>query len=469
MRATSEPVEANKVRLSVEVDEPEIDKVIEDAVRSLSRQVRVPGFRPGKVPRQILEARMGGAGALRAEALREAIPDFYARALAETEIDAISSPEIDITSGEEAGALSFDAVVDVRPVVAIPGYAGLQVTVPAPEVTDEEIDAQVDRLRETEAELTEVDRPATDGDHVTIDLHGTLPTGEEVAGADDFLYEVGSGRVAPELDAELRGAKVGDMLAFDTEAPAGQGAEESTKVAFRVLVKEVQEKQLPAVTDEWAAEASEFATVEELRSDLRERLATAKVSQAQAAFQRGAVAALAELVDEDEIPEVLVEEETQERAHDLGHRLESQGISIAQLLAATGRSEEDLLEELRTDARRSVREDLALRALAEAEAIEVDEDEVDAEIDAMAERLGVRPAEVRDRLIRAGRVAAVRSERRKSKALAWLLEHVEVVDDGGAPVDRSMLTVDQEENDTTTSRGAPEEPGDVVESGKAVS
>lgn len=465
MRASSESIEGNKVRLSVEVDEPEVDEVIDEAVRTLSRQAKVPGFRPGRVPRQVLEARMGGAVALRAEALREAIPDFYARALAETEVDPISAPEIDITAGEQDGALSFAAVVEVRPLVAIPGYAGLKVTVPSPAVTEEEVDGQIDRLRQTEAELVEVKRAARAGDHLTIDLHGELPDGREVVGADDLLYEVGSGRVVPELDDQLRGAKVGDVLSFDAEAPA-LGASETSKVAFRVLVKEVQEKKLPEVTDEWASEASEFSTVSELRSDLRERLSRVKVVQAQLSFRRGAVAALAELVDDAEVPEPLVEEETRTRAHDLGHRLQEQGLTVPQLLAATGRTEEQLLEEVRGDARQAVREDLALRALAEAESLDATDDEVEAEIDAMARRLGASAAEVRGRLTRAGRIAAVRSEQRKSKALAWLLDHVEVVDEEGTPVDRDVLRVDQGTDETSTTQGAPGEPATAVTNGE---
>src|SRR5580658_9884053 len=137
MRATTEPMEGNLVRLSVEIDEPEFDKALGDVVRSLATQIRVPGFRPGKVPRKVLEARLGGAGALRAEALRESLPDFYARAVVDTELDPIASPEIDITSGEEGGAISFAAVVQVRPVVSIPGYVGLQVTLPVLGVKDE--------------------------------------------------------------------------------------------------------------------------------------------------------------------------------------------------------------------------------------------------------------------------------------------------------------------------------------------
>src|ERR1700685_161987 len=173
MRATAEPIEGNLVRLSVEVDEPEFDQALGDVVRTLAQQVRVPGFRPGKVPRKVLEARMGGAGALRAEALRESLPDFYARAVVDTELDPIAHPELDLTGGGDGGDVSVDAVVEVRPIVAIPGYDGLQVTLPGLAVKEEEIESQLDRLRENDAELEVVGRPAIDGDLVTIDLHGT--------------------------------------------------------------------------------------------------------------------------------------------------------------------------------------------------------------------------------------------------------------------------------------------------------
>src|ERR1700722_12261956 len=171
MRATTEVVEGSKVRLSVQVDESEVDRALEQTVRKLSREIRVPGFRPGKVPRQVLEARLVGSGSLRAEALRDALPEFYARAVVEAEIDPIDSPEIDITAGEEIGAIEFDALVQVRPIVAIPGYAGLQVTIPTLAVADKDVDAQVDRLRESDGELIEVTRKAMDKDNVTINLH----------------------------------------------------------------------------------------------------------------------------------------------------------------------------------------------------------------------------------------------------------------------------------------------------------
>ena len=446
MRATAAPEEGNKVRLSVEIDEAEIDKALDDVMSRLSREVRVPGFRPGKVPRRVIEARMGGASALRGEALREALPDFYAQAVSETEVDPIDQPEIDITSGDESGPVSFDAVVMVRPTVAIPGYQGLVVTLPGLEVTDEEVTSQIDRLRATSGELVEVSRPAQDGDQLTIDIHGTRAEGGDADDSDldaeDFLYEVGSGTVVPELDEELRGAKTGDILTFDTTLEALDQT-----VSFRVLVKDVKELVLPEVTDEWASEASEFDTAEALIADVRARLHQRHVAQAQLSLQQKTAEALVELVTE-EIPEQLVLEELRERIHDLNHRLDSQGMSLGQFLGATGRDEQEFLDELRVGALQSVKVDLALRALVEAEQIEVSDEELDEELTAMGERLEMDADEVRQQLERAGRLPAVRSDRRKAKAMRWLADNVELVDEEGKPVSRDDLLVNQGEEDS---------------------
>jgi trigger factor len=445
MRATAAPEEGNKVRLSVEIDESEMDEALDEVMKRLSREVKVPGFRPGKVPRRVIEARMGGAVAVRSEALREALPDFYARAVTDTEVDPIDRPDIDITAGDESGPVSFEAVVLVRPAVAIPGYRGLVVSLPALDVSDEEVTAQLDRLRSTSGELVEVSRPVRDRDQVTIDLHGSR--GE--AGADDsdldaedFLYEVGSGTVVPELDDQLRGAKVGDILAFDSTDGESGGT-----ISFRVLVKDVKELVLPDVTDEWAAEASEFETADALVADLTEQLKKRHIVQAQMALQQKTADALVELVTED-IPEQLVLEELQERIHDLNHRLDSQGLSLGQFLGATGRDEEQFVAELRTGALQSVKLDLALRALVDEEAIELDEDELDEELAAMGERLEMGADEVREQLERAGRLTAVRSDRRKAKAMRWLVDNVELVDEEGKPVSRDDLLVNQGEEDS---------------------
>ncbi len=172
MRSTVEPLEGNKVKVSVEVDEGEFDKAVDAAFRKIAREVRIPGFRPGKAPRKVLEARFG-PDAARDQALRDSLPDFYVDAVKEHDVDAIAPPDIEITAGQEEGPVAFDAVVEVRPRIEVPGYGGLRVEIPSPEATDEEIDAQVDRLREQFAELAEVDRPAADGDVVTIGIHGT--------------------------------------------------------------------------------------------------------------------------------------------------------------------------------------------------------------------------------------------------------------------------------------------------------
>ena len=438
MRATTEPLEGNLVRLSVEIDEPEFDKALVDVVRTLGSQIRVPGFRPGKVPRKVLEARMGGAGALRAEALREALPDFYARAVVDSEIDPIASPEIDITAGEDSGAVSFDAVVQVRPLVSIPGYVGLQVTLPGLAVTDEDVDRQVDRLRENDAELEVVGRPAVDGDLVTIDLHGNDEAGAEVVGVDDYLYEVGSGTVTRELDEALHGAKAGDILAFTSPAPG----DEDEVISFRVLVKDVKVKKLPEATDEWAAESSEFETVAELRADISDRIARVKLVQSQMALREKTVESVANLVDDGDVPEVLVDAEVNERLHDLQHRLEAQKLGLGEYLRATGRTPDDLLAAVRTEAQRAVKADLALRALAEAEELDVSDEELDAEMVTMAQRMETTPAELRRQLDTAGRTGAVRSELRKGKALQWLLDHVELFDEEGNPMSRDDLKTD---------------------------
>ena len=435
MKTSVEPLEGNKVRLSVEVDEVEFDEALDAAFRRIAKEVRIPGFRPGKAPRKILEARVG-VEAARQEALRESLPQYYAKAVGEHDVDVIAPPEIDITGGEAAGPLAFDAVVEVRPRITVPGYGGLRVEVPSPDADEAAVDAQVDRLRAQSGELVAVDRPARDGDHVSIDVAGSLD-GEPVEGltADDYLYELGSDAVVPELDAHLRGAKVGDILVFDADHP---DPDEDATIAFRVLVKDVKEQVLPDLDDAWANEASEFETVEALRDDLRTRLGSIRRVQTQMALRDGVVASLVALID-DEVPEPLVEAEVERRANDLQHRLSHQGASIQQYLEATGTTGEALIAQLREQAVDAVKADLGLRAVVEAEAIEVSDEEVDAEIRRIAEQVGQPESTVRDQLERAEQLPAVRSDLKKGKALEWLVEHAEVVDEDGRPVDRALL------------------------------
>ena len=436
MRAVVEPLEGNKVKLSVEVDEAEFDQAVEAAVRKIAREVKVPGFRPGKAPRRLIEARLG-PGVARQEALRESLPEFYARALREADVDPIAPPDIDITSGQDDGAVAFDAVVEVRPQVSVAGYGGLRVAIPSPLADDAEVDRHLDRLRKQSAELQSVSRPAQTGDHVFLDVKGERE-GETIAGltADDYLYEVGSGIVVPELDEHLAGAKVGDILAFTSSI------DEGGPVTFRVLVKDVKEQVLPDLTDEWAQEASEFETVDELRADILQRLSVGKRLQATLAVREETIKALVELVAED-VPEPMVRPEMEHRLTELGRRLESKGATVAQYMEASGMSEEAFVAALREEAVSGVKADLALRAVAEAEGLEATEAEVDAEIARLAERMRRKPAEVRRELERQEAMATVRSDVRKAKALEWLVEHVEIVDEEGQPVDRTLLSPDR--------------------------
>jgi trigger factor len=452
VRSTVEALEGNKVKLSVEVEEAEFDAAIDDAFRRIAREVRVPGFRPGKVPRRILEARIG-TDAARQDALRESLPEYYARAVGEHEVDVIAPPEIDITAGQESGSIAFDAVVEVRPKIQVAGYASLRVEVPSPIVAEEEIDAQLDRLRRQFGELRTVDRAALEQDHVTIDVAGSM-AGEPIEGlsVDDYLYEVGSAAVVPELDEQLRGAKVGDILVFDAAHP---DPEQTDPISFRVLVKEVKEQVLPEATDAWAAEASEFDTLAELRDDLRERVANVKRVQTQLALREGVVDALVQLVEED-APAALVDSEVQRRLEDLAHRLQHQGATIEQYLQATGTAPQEMLDQLREQAASAVKADLALRAVIEAEGITADDEEVEVEIERLAVRMEQPVDQVRSQLERAGQLSAVRSDLTRGKALEWLADRAEVVDAEGAPVDRSMLEPPTQADDSTDEQSDEE-------------
>ncbi|MDQ6726774.1 MAG: trigger factor [Actinomycetota bacterium] len=431
MKTTVEPLEGNKVKLSVELDESEFDTAIDAAFKKIGREVRIPGFRPGKAPRRLVEARVG-IDAARQEAIRDALPGYYERALRENDLEPIAAPEIDITSGDADANMAFDAVVEIMPTVLVAGYGGLRVVVPSLTISEEEVDLRVDRTRDQFAELLPVERPATDGDHVSIDRK--VSRGDEtLAAADDELYEVGNGRFGAEMDDNLRGAKAGDILSFDVHH------EQVGEVAFRILVKEVREKILPEVTDEWAGEASEFDTVEELRANYRQELEAVRKLEAAMAVRDKVLEALVELVDDD-IPDALVNTEMERRLRSLSHRLSHQGIDLERFLESVGNSQEEFVAELRNEATNAVKADLGLRAVAEAETLDASDEEVDQEIEDIGRQRKMSPKAVRKELENEDQLPAVRSGIRKTKALEWLIAHTEFVDEEGQVIDRSQLT-----------------------------
>jgi trigger factor len=429
MRSTSEALEGNRVKLTVEVDEEELRGAVDETFRRLQKEVSVPGFRPGKVPRRLLEVRLG-AEAIRAEVIRHALPDYYAQAVEEADLDTIAAPEIDITSGENTGALAFDAVVEVRPKVSIAGYQGLVVTVPSLEPTELEIDARIDRLREQFAELNEVERPARDGDLVTVDVQG-VRDGNVADGlsADDFVYEVGTGGIVDGADEALRGKKAGDIVEVD--APQLQGGAGK----LRLLVKQVREKVLPEANDEWASDASEFDTLEELREDLANRLTRLKKLEARFIVRERAIEALAELVS-DEMPATLVAVEAQATRDTLARRLAERGMTIDQYLETMSQAPEELAAEFERQAVSQVRVDLALRALADAEEIVVDDQDLAARIERLASETSQDARSLATRLARTGGLEQLRSDVRNEKAVEWLTD---LVDEQGAPMDRTLF------------------------------
>ena len=452
MKSTVEPLEGNKVKLSVEVDEAEFDRDIDAAFKKLAKEVRLPGFRPGKAPRRILEARLGVAPA-REQALRDGIPQYLARAVREHEVDIIATPAVDITGGTDDGPVSFDATVEVRPKVSVPGYGGLRVEVPSVHVDDDEIQAPIDAERRRGGELTDVDRPSAKGDFVTLDLAAERE-GAAVPGlnTDDWQYEVGRGWVAEGFDDELVGATAGDERHF-TLTPSG--TEEPAD--FTCTVKKVQELVLPELTDEWVAEnVGEYDTIDEWRDAVRSRLELVKANQARQVLLDRTTSALAELVD-TEAPEVLVNHDLQHRVQNFVQQLQQQGIALENYLAITGQDVEQLQEGLKEAAVRAVKSDLALRAVAEAETLDADDDDLDAEYGRIAQAVGQKPAAVRRAYEANDGVADLKADLRKRKALDWLLERVEIVDPDGKMVPRSLLLPSDDESPANgTAVGGPE-------------
>lgn len=441
MRTTTTPGEDHRVKLVVEVDEAEMATAIDAAASKLSRQVSIKGFRKGKVPKSVLMAHLGGAGALRGEAIRDAVPDFYARAVADSLIDPIAQPDINITAGEDDGKLVFEADVEVRPEVELHGHRDLRVTVPSPVVTDAEVNEQIDRFRETDATLKEVDRPIVTGDLVTMDVHvQQIATGEDPLDMSDYMYTVGSASITEGVDDLILGLRAGEELTVNGNVGAGVVA------TYSLSLKKVQERELPLLDDEWVRENTEWQSEDEMRDAIFDQMRRRRIAQAQMSQRDAVLVALSELVATIVVPESLIDDETNERLHDLGHRLEQQKVSLEMFLQVANQSSDQLLEALRTDATRAVRVDLALRALVRAEGLEATDEEIDDELTSTANAMDVTAQTLRTNLRDTGRVITFRSEVAKMKASRWLVENVTYVDSEGVEIDPALFRVDQSED-----------------------
>lgn len=434
MKSSVEPLEGNKVKVYVEVDEAEFESDIEAAFRAIAREIKMPGFRNGKAPRKLLEARIGLAPA-REQALRDSIPSYLTKAVREHDVDLIATPSIEITGGQDEGAVEFEAECEVRPEITVPGYGGLRVEIESPDVSDDDVNEAVDAQLRGHGTLVDAARPAAVGDYVTVDL-AAHRDGEELAGlnVEDWSYEIGKGWVTDDFDEQLTGAEAGAMLTF-TSVPKGT----SEPADFTVRVGRVQQMELPELSDDWVADnIGEFATAAEWRESIRERLAEGRLNTIRQTVVQKVTDALVGLV-EIEAPASMVEQELQGRLQNLARQFQAQGIDLSAWLSATGQSTEDLVGNMRTQADVAVKADLALRAIAVAESIEASGDDLEMEYQRMALQFNDTADRVRKVYETNEAVPELVASIRKSKALDWLLHHVEFVDGDGRPVDGDLV------------------------------
>jgi trigger factor len=431
MQTTVEETDRHTVKLTIEVAPEEFRKDLDRAYRKVAQQVRIPGFRKGKVPRQVIDAQIGREAVL-GEFLEDSVPTYYRDALRENDLAPIAEPDIDVEQLEDGKSLVFTATVEVRPRLRFDksDYTGIAVERPSVEVDDDEVSRLLDTLRERFAELEPVSRPARAGDYVVMDLRATVHA-EEVPEATrpDYLYEVGSGEFGEKLDGELEGKRAGEILKLNDALPERFGERAGQEVSFSVLVKDVKGKRLPEADDEFAKTASEFDTLDELKASLREQLERNKERGADAAVRDGVLQALIDRTDVD-LPDSLIDEETEHRVAHARERAEQLGMTLEQLLATQGFDELQFRADARQHAVRAITADLVLESVARAEDIEVTPEELGQEIAQIAAALGREPKDVAKNLDRSGQVVALAGDIIRSKALDVLVEHADISPSG---------------------------------------
>lgn len=432
MKSAVEPLSPTRVRLTVEVPFEELAPNLSAAYRQLGRQVRVRGFRPGKVPPAILD-RQVGRGVVLEQAVQEAVPKFYGEALRANEVQVLGHPEVEVTSFEDGSQLVFTAEVDVRPEFALPEYDGLSVTVDDVGDTDLAVDEQVAALRDRFAVLRTADRPVQSGDFVLLDIAATVD-GAPVPGssATGLSYQVGDETLMPGLDEALIGRSEGETTSFTSELMRGEYAGRSAEVS--VTVRSVKIKELPQLDDEFAQTASEFDTMAELRADVHGRLA--KVGRLEQALQaRDRV--LDALLDRVEVPlpDSVVEEEVTYRRESLDRQLAEAALTRADYLAQEGRTEEEIDAEITGAARKAITAQFLLEAIAGKEQVEVTNAELTDQVVRRARQVGLAPDVYAKSVVDAGQLPQLAAEIVRGKALALTLERAQVTDASGRPVD----------------------------------
>ena len=437
MKSAVETLSPTRVKLTVEVPFDELKPSLDTAYKKIGQQVRLKGFRPGKVPAAMIDQYVG-RGAVLEEAVNDALPKLYGEAVRENEIDILGHPEIEVTEFNDGDQLVFTAEVDVRPEITLPDYDGLPVTVDDAEVDDAKVEEQLQALRDRFATLKGVERAAQNGDYVSIDLAATVG-GEPVedASATNLSYEVGSDSLIQGLDEAIVGLSAGESKEFETQLRAGEhGGEAATTT---VTVKSVKEKEVPALDDDFAQTASEFDTIAELRADVGERLSRVGRLQQGVQARDRALEVLLERV-EIPIPEHVLGDEVAYRKQSMDQQLQQIGTTKEQYAELEGKTVEQIDQEIEDGAKEAIRAQFVLDAIARKEELQVGEAELTDTIVRRARQSGMRADEYAQEVVNAGQLGSLMSEVLRGKALAFVLEHATITDASGRSVDLDSLT-----------------------------
>ena len=440
----------SRVRVEVEVEPKAVEAELQRAAQVLARDMKLPGFRKGKVPPQVVLQRVGREAVLD-EALRSALPQWYEEAVAGAGLATVGDPKVDLGDLPAKGVpLEFTIEVGVRPVATLGDWKGVEAPRREPEADPEAVEAELERLREAHASLEPVERPAENGDFVVIDYLGKID-GEPFAGGEGRgqTIELGSGRLIPGFEDGLLGATPGEDRELRVRFPDDYGAEEvaGKDAIFETTVKEVREKRMPDLDDEFALEAGGFDTVDELRSDIEQRLREADERAAEREFREAALDAAVESAKVD-IPHELVHAKAHELWHQMTHRLQRQGIDPRQYVAMTGKDEHDLIDEAEPDAERALRREAVLAAVVEAEGIEVSDDELIESLrgaGSTADDKQLRKA--LDKLREDGRDRSLREDVAMRKAVDLIVDGAKPVDPGRAAAREKLWTPGQGDKD----------------------
>lgn len=458
MKTTLDEREGNTAKFTVEVSEEELREAFDSRLKQLAKEVRIPGFRQGKVPLAMVRQRLGEEAIL-IDAIEEAMGGWFAAAAVELGLDPVDRPQIELV-GDDTPALDrplgFTASVTVMPEVELGEYKGMVVPKDPVDVLDEEVDAQMERLREEFAELRPVeDRPVQQGDYVTADFRAALE-GEAVEGleAADYVFEVGAGRIFPEVEQEVVGMNIGEERTVALSLPEGFPLEQvaGKTVDFTVAVKEIKEKVLPPLTDQWASEVSEFPTLLELRMEIRDKIQAGKTYASDQRFRSLAVKAAADNATLD-LPDVVVREQAEEMVNDFARSLQAQGGSFEAYIEATGTTVEQIVEDMKPQAASNVKTGLVLDAVAKAEGLEAGDEEISAVVGQMAAAGRVDPAAFEEKLRKSGRIETVRWQIIRDKAADFIAANAVAQTPGEAAVAEAKAALAEVGTDAAAAGG----------------